>query len=244
MSLEQKVPFAVSLNNAMDRKIEDNNQNLGQILPCTVTAVNGANVTVNFEVLSGALTLPPVTCPIAEPEYVRLPVQVGDKGVCMAASTRLGGVSGLGQGLAPLSNPSNLGSLIFVPIGNKNWFSVNGQYLVLYGIDGVDISTRDQDVHITLNHSGVTINLNGGNLLVENGNTTMTGNLTVQGLITGQNGFAISGGTGGTMNVTGNINQTGNFANTGTIQNNGKNIGSTHTHSGVQPGAGNTGAPN
>lgn len=244
MSLEQKVPFAVSLNNAMDRKIEDNNQNLGQILPCTVTAVNGAIVTVNFEVLSGALTLPPVTCPIAEPEYVRLPVQVGDKGVCMAASTRLGGVSGLGQGLAPLSNPSNLGSLIFVPIGNKNWFSVNGQYLVLYGIDGVDISTRDQDVHITLNHSGVTINLNGGNLLVENGNTTMTGNLTVQGLITGQNGFAISGGTGGTMNVTGNINQTGNFANTGTIQNNGKNIGSTHTHSGVQPGAGNTGAPN
>ena len=244
MSLEQKVPFAVSLNNAMDRKIEDNNQNLGQILPCTVTAVNGAIVTVNFEVLSGALTLPPVTCPIAEPEYVRLPVQVGDKGVCMAASTRLGGVSGLGQGLAPLSNPSNLGSLIFVPIGNKNWFSVNGQYLVLYGIDGVDISTRDQDVHITLNHSGVTINLNGGNLLVENGNTTMTGNLTVQGLITGQNGLAISGGTGGTMNVTGNINQTGNFANTGTIQNNGKNIGSTHTHSGVQPGAGNTGAPN
>ena len=244
MSLEQKVPFAVSLNNAIDRKIENSNQNLGQILPCTVTAVNGAIVTVNFEVLSGELTLPPVTCPIAEPEYVRLPVQVGDKGVCMAASTRLGGVSGLGQGLAPLSNPSNLGSLIFVPIGNKNWFSVNGQYLVMYGIDGVDISTRNQDVHITLNHSGVTINLNGGNLLVENGNTTMTGNLTVQGLITGQNGFAISGGTGGTMNVTGDINQTGNFGNTGTLTNNGKDVGSTHTHSGVQPGSGNTGAPN
>ena len=243
MSLEQKVPFAVSFNNAVERKIEDNNQSLGQILPCTVTAVNGAIVTVNFEVLSGQLTLPPVTCPIAESEYVRLPVQVGDKGVCMAASTRLGGVSGLGQGVAPLSHPSNLGGLIFVPIGNKNWFSVNGQYLVMYGIDGVDISTRDQDVHITLNHSGVTINLNGGNLLVENGNTTMTGNLTVQGLITGQNGFSISGGTSGTMNVTGNINQTGNFQNTGTIQNNGKNIGSTHTHSGVQPGSGNTGAP-
>jgi len=244
MSLEQKIPFAVSLNNTIERKIANNNQSQGQMLPCSVTAVDGAIVTVNFEVLSGALTLPPVTCPIAESEYVRLPVQVGDKGVCMAASTRLGGVSGLGQGVAPLSVPSNLGGLVFVPIGNKNWFSVNGQYLVMYGIDGVDISTQAQDVHITLNHSGVTINLNGGNLLVQNGNTTMTGNLTVQGLITGQNGFAISGGTGGTMNVTGNINQTGNFANTGTLTNNGKAVGSTHTHSGVQTGAGNTGAPN
>lgn len=244
MSLAQKVPFAVSLNNTVERKIENNQQNLGQFLPCTVTKVEGSIVTVNFEVLSGQLTLPPVTCAIAESEYVRLPIQVGDKGICMAADTRLGGVTGLGQGLAPLSTPSNLGGLVFVPVGNKNWFSVNGQYLVMYGIDGVEISTKAQDCKITLTHAGVTINLNGGNLLVQNGNTTMTGNLTVQGLITGQNGFAISGGTGGTMNVTGNINQTGNFANTGTITNNGKNIGSTHTHSGVQPGSGNTGAPN
>lgn len=244
MSLEQKVPFAVSLNNAIDRKIENSNQNLGQILPCTVTAVDGAIVTVNFEVLSGALTLPPVTCPIAEPEYIRLPVQVGDKGVCMAASTRLGGVSGLGQGLAPLSNPSNLGSLIFVPIGNKNWFSVNGQYLVMYGIDGVEITTKQLDVKLTLNHSGIVIDLHGGTLVVNNGDTTMNGNLTVNGLITGTNGFHITGGTGATMQLTGDINQTGNFSNTGTLTNNGKNVGSTHTHSGVQPGAGNTGAPN
>jgi hypothetical protein len=65
----------------------------------------------------------------------------------------------------------------------------------------------------------------------------MNGNLTVNGLITGTNGFAISGGTGGTMSVNGNI------ATTGTITNNGKNIGSTHEHSGVTTGSGNTGAP-
>ena len=243
MTQAQKTPFASTINNFVQNKIEDQQNVLGQILPCSVVKVEGAIVTVAFEVLGGNLTLPQVTCPIAEPEYIRLPVQVGDKGICMAASTRLGGISGLGTGLAPLSSPSNLGGLVFMPIGNKNWFSVNGQYLVMYGIDGVEITTKDLDVKLTLNHEGITIDLAGGNLIVNNGNTTMNGNLTVNGLITGTNGFAISGGTGGTMQVTGNIAQTGNFQNTGTIQNNGKNIGSTHTHSGVQPGSGNTGAP-
>ncbi|KVN25640.1 oxidoreductase [Burkholderia pyrrocinia] len=36
----------------------------------------------------------------------------------------------------------------------------------------------------------------------------------------------------------------GNVATNGTLTNNGKNVGSTHTHSGVQTGSGNTGAPN
>jgi hypothetical protein len=34
---------------------------------------------------------------------------------------------------------------------------------------------------------------------------------------------------------------TGNIATTGTLTNNGKNIGSTHTHTGVQTGSGTTG---
>ena len=244
MTAAQKTPLASTLNNFTEKKIEDFQQAQGQFLPCSVVAVNGSIVTVNFEVLSGILTLPQVTCPIAESEYTRLPIQVGDKGICIAASTRLGGITGLGLGLAPLDNPSNLGGLVFMPIGNKNWFSVNGQYLVLYGIDGVEITTKQQDVKLTLNHSGITIDLHGGNLIVNNGNTTMNGNLTVNGLITGTQGFNISNsGTGGTMTITGNINQTGNFANTGSITNNGKNIGSTHEHSGVQSGSSNTGAP-
>ena len=243
MSLAQKVPFAVSLNNTVERQIEDHQQGLGKILPCSVVAVDGAIVTVNFEVDSENITIPPVTCPIAESEYTRLPVQIGDKGICIAANTRLGGISGLGLGLAPLSSPSNLGGLVFVPISNKNWFTVDGTYLVLYGINGVEITTKDQDVKLTLNHDGIIIDLAGGNLIVNNGNTTMNGNLTVNGLITGNNGFAISGGTGGTMNVTGNINQTGNFTQTGTLTNNGKAVGSTHTHGGVQTGGGTTGTP-
>ena len=39
------------------------------------------------------------------------------------------------------------------------------------------------------------------------------------------------------------ININGNVAITGTLTDNGKNVGSTHTHSGVQPGSGTSGAP-
>ena len=40
------------------------------------------------------------------------------------------------------------------------------------------------------------------------------------------------------------LNIDANVVITGTVTDNGKNIGSTHTHSGVQTGSGNTGAPN
>ena len=71
----------------------------------------------------------------------------------------------------------------------------------------------------------------------------MNGNLTVNGLITGTSGFHINGGTGATMQITGDISQTGNYSNTGNLTNNGKDVGSTHKHSGVQSGASNTGNP-
>lgn len=216
MSQAQKTPLAVGLNNFTQKKIEDYQQTLGQILPCHVTAVDGAIVTVAFDILAGNLTIPQVTCAIAGSEYIRLPVQVGDKGVCMSADTRLGGITGLGQGLAPLSTAGNLGGLFFVPLGNKNWFSVNGQYLVMYGLDGVEITTSNQDCRLVLNSSGITISLNNGNLVINKENTTMNGNLTVNG----------------------------NISSTGTVTNNSKNIGSTHTHSGVQTGTSNTGVPN
>ena len=45
------------------------------------------------------------------------------------------------------------------------------------------------------------------------------------------------------MAAPGGLNITGNVAITGTITNNGKNVGSTHTHSGVVPGSGTSGAP-
>lgn len=61
--------------------------------------------------------------------------------------------------------------------------------------------------------------------------TMVTGNLTVA------KSFQM-GSEGGTATMKGNVDITG-----GSLTHNGKNIGSTHSHSGVQAGGSNTGAP-
>lgn len=61
-----------------------------------------------------------------------------------------------------------------------------------------------------------------------------TGNLLVEGQLEYKQGLT---GTGGAQ-ITGDFAATG-----GSFTHNSKNVGSTHTHSGVQPGGGNTAAP-
>lgn len=46
-----------------------------------------------------------------------------------------------------------------------------------------------------------------------------------------------------TIKLIGDLEVVGNIKSTGTVTNNGKNIGSTHQHSGVTAGSGNSGAP-
>lgn len=66
-------------------------------------------------------------------------------------------------------------------------------------------------------------------------------------VVTPANLTASVGGTASvsapTINLTGNVNVVGNLVVTGTLTNNAKNVGSTHTHGGVQTGSGTTGAP-
>jgi hypothetical protein len=247
MTISQKTPLAISLTNFTQKKVDDNLQLLGQVYPCYVTKVDGAIVTVNFQVNTGSsITLPPVTCPIAESTYIRLPVQVGDYGICIPASTRLGGITGLGtnpNNPAPIALPSNLGALVFVPIGNANWESVDPNAVNINAPNGVVLRDTNNNTTVTLNPTSVTVVHGSTQMVIDNSGVTITGNLLVHGSITGDNGFHISGGTGATMQITGDISQTGNFANTGNLTNNGKNVGSTHEHSGVQTGGSNTGVP-
>lgn len=67
---------------------------------------------------------------------------------------------------------------------------------------------------------------------IDSPETTCTGNLTVAKSLN-------VGAGGGSATVQGNVEFTG-----GSVTHNGKNIGDTHTHSGVQSGGSNTGAPN
>ena len=162
-----KLPFASSQNRFAAKKINDALQLTGKALPCTVTAVSGAIVTVSFEILSD-FTLPSVTVAVQESIYVRLPIQVGDLGIVQPADARLGGITGLGAGTANLSTPGNLAALTFVPVSSANWPAVDGGKVVIAGPTGVLLSdatgaaviTVDKTAGITLSFGGRSIVLN------------------------------------------------------------------------------------
>ena len=244
MSINQKVPFAVSLTNYIQSKIDASQEYYGQILPCVVTEVNGSFVTVNFQVdTGGEFTFPPVTCPIAESEYVRIPVKVKDTGICIPAATRLGGITGTGTGLAPLGLQPNLGGLVFVPIANINWETLDPNAVVINAPNGSIIRTQDGNAIVTVSQDQIEVQYGNTTFIANNDGVTITGNLMVNGSITGNNGFNISGGSGATMKVNGNMNITGNTNQNGSIAASGDiSAGSvtmqTHTHQvvGVQGG--------
>lgn len=115
-------------------------------------------MTVKFELANIPFTLPNVTVPTGFPEYLRIPFQPGDFGVVMPADAYLGGISGLGGGTADLSIRGNLSSLVFVPVGNKNWTAVdNSDQIVLYGPDGGVLRTKDNAAAVSISADGAAI---------------------------------------------------------------------------------------
>lgn len=162
----QKTPIAQALNQFAQRKILDALQITGKALPCSVTDVSGSIVTVKFEVSTKDFTLPTVTVPMAGSEYIRLPVLKGCKGVVYPADLNLGGVSGLGGGVATFVTPANLSALVFFPIGNKGWdASEDPRKLVLYGPDGAVLRTADKASSVTVSADGVQVKVPAGKSL-------------------------------------------------------------------------------
>lgn len=165
MSNHQRTPLSRTLPLVAQRAALEEIEQRGYALPCHVTAVNGAIVTVAFDCTTSGAALPSCQMPIAGSEYIRLPIQIGCKGVAAPASVDIGIVTGLGPGnaLPDLSVlPANLAALRFVPVGNANWSaSPNANALVLYGAGaGVilqDIAGSSPNWSVTVNSSGVTI---------------------------------------------------------------------------------------
>lgn len=124
MSDAQKTPLSRTLSSFATQKALDEIEKRGAPLPGHVVSVSGAIVTVNFDV--EGLSLPQMTMPIIGAEYVRLPVQPGDKGQAWPSSVYLGGISGLGGGTADLTPRGNLSALLWVPVGSKSWSQPDG----------------------------------------------------------------------------------------------------------------------
>lgn len=190
MSLGQKIPLAQSISDYVQQAIELNQMSNGLQLPCRVVAVDGAIVTVNFEIdNNGEYTFPQVKMPIAQSIYVRLPVQVGDLGICVSADVRIGGITGLGTkgALAPLVKPFNLSALIFVPVGATDWEAVDPTATTITDKTGDTIvEVSPSSVNMQANALNVTGNVVPGNGV--NGSfTTATGQI-----VTVQNGIIVN----------------------------------------------------
>lgn len=146
----QKTPYAQTANSWATKRINDAIALAGKALPVQVTSVTGQIVTVKF-LLTGIFTLPnDVKMPIFGPEYARSPTQVGDLGVVFPIDTYLGGVSGLGGGVAGLSTRANLSTLVFFPVGSKNWTSVDPNVFTLYGPGGVTLRDSGSNMQLIL----------------------------------------------------------------------------------------------
>lgn len=165
----QKTPLSRSLNLVAESMASQAIQLLGKALPCSVLAVSGSIVTVGFELTNIPFTLPSVTVPMFGPEYIRYPTQVGDLGVVFPIDTYLGGISGLGGGVADLSMRANLSSLVFFPVGNKNWSApTDPNKIELYGPDGAILRTKDNTSALTVSETGMIAKIPAGDTMVIN----------------------------------------------------------------------------
>jgi len=182
MDLSQKLPFAVTMTNYIQNKIDTNQENFGWQLPCRVVAVNGAIVTVAFEIdQSNGLTFPQVECAIAESTYVQIPVQVGDFGICIAANARLGGINGLGSGVAPLTTPLNLEGLVYVPISSANWDTLDPNAVVINAPNGAIIRTINGNSIVTISETEISLAFGSTTVTLNSSGVSINGTLTING---------------------------------------------------------------
>lgn len=173
----QKTPLARSLNAFAEKKASDAIAVLGKALPCSIVAVAGQIVTVSFEIANLPFTLPQVTMPIATWLYDWIPVRKGDQGLSVPSAAYLGGISGLGGGVANLTQRANLATLVFVPVSNKAWAPPGADPLkrVVQGPTGVLLQDLDGKVIASFDGSrGVRISFGDGIFEMTNGGIAIT----------------------------------------------------------------------
>ncbi|EPK7360420.1 hypothetical protein [Kluyvera sichuanensis] len=157
MSTEKKLSFAGNMNNFAANKIAQAQLMAGKVLPAAVVERKGNMVVIQVLLRNVPYVVPHLTVPLFGPEYIRYPMQPGDKGILVPADTYLGGVSGLGGGTADLTPPANLSALTFLPISNTEWESVDPNVLTMYGPEGVTLRDSGSNTTFLLTPDSVAI---------------------------------------------------------------------------------------
>ena len=178
----QKTPFARSLTSFVDYYTRDFAQLSGKSLPCSVTAVHNAMVTVKFEMQGNGIAFPSITIPQAISRYARPPPQVGDKGFVVAADVYLGGVTGLGGGTATFGQTeANLTTLVYVPLSNMAWPAVDPNAYNITAPNGAVIKDDGANCVITLTSSTITITQGAGTISLAGGTVSLSGTVVING---------------------------------------------------------------
>lgn len=210
-----KLPVQQSLNAIAVTRAQQEIAKQGKAFPCSVVSVDGAMVTVKFELQTGKLTLPNITIPKLESNWMRSPTQVGDLGITMSADVAISGIAGFG-GTATLAQPGNLGALFFVPISSSTSPPPNQNQAIVQGPNGALIQSADGHTSINLTESEVVITVGGATYTFTASQMTSSEPVQVNSAIT----------------ATGNIDSTGGDVSAGSV------TLKTHTHQviGVQTG--------
>jgi hypothetical protein len=141
-----KRPTHYSVNNFTNNRANDFQQNMSKGLPCHITKIGPETdmVTVAFDT-KGSWAMPTRKMPVAFSPYGRDALTVGDKGYASPADYYLGGISGLGGGVADYTPRANLTPLTFHPISKTtNEKRDNDQYVMTGGKNGVKIIQAQQ----------------------------------------------------------------------------------------------------
>ena len=171
----QTTPFARGIVNYTRYEIDAQLQQTGQALPVSVVAVNNAMVTVKFEV-QGPITFPQIEVPQAISRYARPPTQVGDKGVVFAADAYLDAMTGLGVGIATYNQqPANLSALVFVPLSNTGFPSVDANAYNITAPNGCVIKDDTGASIITLTPTSITLAHGGNSIVIDSSGVKIMG---------------------------------------------------------------------
>lgn len=153
----QKKPFSDSMNRFAESKALDQIQMTGRALPCSfVSWVSEGIALVKFEVTS-LFTLRMIKAPIYGAQYVRYPLQAGDKGLLIPAAVSIAEISGQSAGTATLAQPANLSALTFLPIGNTAWQDVDHNVVTVYGPEGVTLRDSTSATTFLLTPTSITV---------------------------------------------------------------------------------------
>ncbi len=163
-----------NLNAGAINRAQEAIQSLGMALPCHVVAVDGAIVTVAFDVQG--IALPQVTIPKLESAWLRNPTQVGDLGITIAADTYLGGVSGLGGGTASNLPTFSLEGLVFVPVSNSNSAPIDPNAAQVSGPNGAILKATGgaTESEVVTNQNGTTLTFGANSIAITSSGVTIT----------------------------------------------------------------------